>query len=183
MLIRQASALRSENGSAGLSDEIRQSTRPPDPGAAEKRTLPKLLDNAETAAQTGDRGELREQLTTLNGVLFPQDLNEGSNDFSARRTRKPVLLQAAARLSQIGTICFEDLDYPNGIHAYLIGSRLVPDDPRFHYNLGLTWERLGDMNEAVVAFQKTLELDPQFAKALSHLRYAEAVLERLPSAE
>jgi lipoprotein NlpI len=59
---------------------------------------------------------------------------------------------------------------------------LVPGDPRFHYNLGLTWERLGDMDEALQAFESVVEIDPHFAKAEPHRRYAEAVVRRLRAA-
>jgi len=129
-----------------------------------------LLAVAEVAAGRGDLETLRGALTELTGCL----------DATARgSTPSPPALRRAARLSQIGTGCFERLQYDDALHAFLLGERLVPDEAVFPYNLGLAWERLGDVGEALRAFSRTLELAPGFARAEEHRRYMEAVRRRL----
>ena len=138
-----------------------------------------LLAEAEAAALGGDPGSVRQSLSALTGI-FPHAGGGTDTGGAARPTgRSSAILETAAALSRIGTACFEHLSYENAVHAYLIGSRLVPDDPSFHYNLGLTWERLGDVHEALLAFDRTIALDPGFARAEAHRRYVAAVLARL----
>jgi tetratricopeptide (TPR) repeat protein len=141
-----------------------------------------LLAAAEAAVQRGDLSGVREKLIALTGVLLGPDAHFRRGAPARGRVRDARTLKAAASLSRIGDACWERLSYENAVHAYLIGSRLVPGDPRFHYNLGLTWERLGDMDEALQAFESALEIDPHFAKAEPHRRYAEAVVRRLRAA-
>jgi len=129
-----------------------------------------LLAVAEAAAGRGDHETLQGALTELTGRL----------EATARgRAPSPPALRRAARLSRIGTGCFERLQYDDALHAFLLGERLVPEEAVFSYNLGLAWERLGDVDEALRAFSRTLELAPGFARAQEHRRYMEAVRQRL----
>jgi Flp pilus assembly protein TadD len=42
-----------------------------------------------------------------------------------------------------------------------------PREPRYTYNLGLTLQREGRVDDAALSFRKTLELNPRFAAAAS----------------
>jgi len=153
---------------------------PDRPAPREDRTQ-SLLASLETLASAQARDELQASLTALSAVLRNPErrsawISQSADEPSARE------LRAAAVLSRTGTICFEHLDYANAWHAYLLGSQLAPDVPMFHYNLGLVWERLGDMHAALRAYTTTLELEASFGRAEQHQRFAAAVVERLDAA-
>ncbi len=48
-------------------------------------------------------------------------------------------------------------------------SRLVPDDPEVHYNLGVVREAQGDADAAVRAYRKAISVRPDHARALNNL--------------
>ena len=56
----------------------------------------------------------------------------------------------------------------------------MPTDAGFRFNLGLAWERVGDFDEALRAFQRTLELDAGFPRAREHLEFAEKMTSHGP---
>lgn len=148
------------------------------PGRRPPRDLRKLTAAAEEAARRRDDPSLRQALTELT-ALVQEGVRQDHWTEAEEAVPSPEALRQAAAMSRIGSACFDRLSYDNALHAYLIGSRLVPQDAGFRYNLGLTWERLGEVEEAAASFRRALDRDPGFAKAESHLRYMEAVLERM----
>ncbi|MCP4662482.1 MAG: sulfatase-like hydrolase/transferase [bacterium] len=127
-----------------------------------------LLAAAEAAAGSDDMVTVRASLTELAGILHRTEAEP-----------EPRALQTAAALSRIGNACWVRTRYGEAAHAFMLGIRLVPDDPRFYYNAGLAWERLGDMGEALWAYDATLARDPDFPRARQHRDYADAVVRHI----
>ncbi len=125
--------------------------------------LSAALVYATACARAGDSETVREILTLLAEVLVSGEGPPGLSQLS-RQDR----LAATAALVQIGSESWKRFEFPNAMHAYAVGAHLVEDDPRPHYNLGLAWERVGDFREALEAFRRTLELDPNFPRAREH---------------
>lgn len=50
-----------------------------------------------------------------------------------------------------------------------VAAREYPESPLTHFNLGLHYKREGLMDEAIVEFQKTVEIEPAYAKAYCNL--------------
>jgi Flp pilus assembly protein TadD len=48
---------------------------------------------------------------------------------------------------------------------------LAPNNPLYHFNLGVTLERLGDYDGAVAAYERATELDPSYIKAFNNLGF------------
>src|SRR4051812_49162726 len=64
-----------------------------------------------------------------------------------------------------GHIQFELEQYAEGISSY---EKLLSQAPRHttaHFNIGLSYEKLGRWNEATEAFQKAIEIDPHRVEA------------------
>jgi tetratricopeptide (TPR) repeat protein len=127
---------------------------------------------ARACAASDDRTALREVLTLLTELL--QDTGGDLGVFAGGDAAAG--LRSAQTLSFLGTEQWQAGDYWNALQAYLLGEMLVPEDPRFPYNQGLAWERIGDFRAALAAFDRTLALEPGFPRAGEHRR---AVAERL----
>ncbi len=54
------------------------------------------------------------------------------------------------------------------------GIRLHPQDAQLHFQLGITYDRLGRFDQAVTEFQRVLQLDPKNAPAMNYLGYSYA---------
>ena len=52
---------------------------------------------------------------------------------------------------------------------------------RFRYNVGLAWERIGSPRDALAAFDRTLDLEPDFPGAERHRTFAAELVERMDS--
>lgn len=139
-----------------------------------------LLAYAEACALEGDRTALREALTLATDLLLREQRERGPTPTQLDEI-EPQVLKSASALNSIGNACWDKGNYTEAVHAFTLGAHLVPNDPRFHYNLGLAWERVSDMEEALKAFDSTLALDPDYSKARRHREYTAAVLDHLGS--
>ncbi|MGE0174771.1 MAG: tetratricopeptide repeat protein [Oligoflexales bacterium] len=64
----------------------------------------------------------------------------------------------------------KDGDHESAILSYLEAFSLAPDDYRFPYNIGLCYEHIGNIEDAIKYFKIALSLSPGFEKAEEHLR-------------
>ena len=55
--------------------------------------------------------------------------------------------------------------YEAAVRAYRLGLKLFGEDEKVYFNLGLCLWRLGQMDEAVQAFQSALRVDPGYGRA------------------
>jgi tetratricopeptide (TPR) repeat protein len=133
--------------------------------------LAAILARAEANAAKRDAEALREALTLLTKALA-----SGSGD---ARTPDAEMLRIASGLGRVGDACWAAYAYGEAAHAFMLAARLVPSDPRPAYNAGLAWERMGEMSEALRAYDRALALDPDLPNLRKHRDYAAAVLARI----
>src|SRR3954466_16249768 len=56
-------------------------------------------------------------------------------------------------------------DFDPGLTLYRLAMRDHPNDPRILQNMAITFSRTGRMNEAIGAYRRALELDPELSGA------------------
>ena len=139
--------------------------------------LGELLRRGEAASQRGDLATVREALSAaaelVTGGMGTQGrVEDGDPDPPAAR------LRAAEAVGRIGSATWIRGQPWEALQAYLLGTILVPEDPRFFYNTGLAWARVGDFDEAQSAFREALRLNPDFTEAREHLQ---TVVDRRPT--
>lgn len=54
---------------------------------------------------------------------------------------------------------FANGDYSNALRYYTLVSREIPNEPKVHYNVGLTQYRMRRHDDALVSFSKAIDLD------------------------
>ncbi len=59
--------------------------------------------------------------------------------------------------------------FGKAIEQYKLALEINSKNPATHYDLGLSYRRKGLFNNAVVEFQKVLEIDPDFKEAKRNL--------------
>lgn len=65
---------------------------------------------------------------------------------------------------------FLNQKYDKAIEIYLDGMRSYPNDPEIHFNLGVVYESINDLEKAKDCFERVLSLDPDFSSADKHLK-------------
>ena len=56
-------------------------------------------------------------------------------------------------------------DYPRALEQLLLAQEMIPNDPLVHYNLALTYRRLGDYDQSIASFLQATQMDPAFEEA------------------
>jgi tetratricopeptide (TPR) repeat protein len=85
--------------------------------------------------------------------------------------RYRVQLTGSPRASYLlGVAHFRLREFQPAERAFRYAVRLDPTMSRAHYYLGLTMERQGRGDEAIMAYQTSLDLDPRFTKAREKLQ-------------
>jgi arylsulfatase A-like enzyme len=153
-------------------------TPPVDDASRSADEREEILLRAEIAVRTGDAPAARSLLTTWTDSL-PDGFRAGAGHEGGEAPSSDWHLRSAVTISAIGNLSWDAGEHWNAVHAFTLGTRLVPDDPGFRYSLGLSWERVGDMHQALTAFEAALELNAAFPRAGAHRDYAEAIVQRL----
>ena len=72
-------------------------------------------------------------------------------------------------LLELGRFYLLNSKFEEAIAQFRKVAELSPDDPEVCYNLGISYEGLGMIEEAKDNFRKALDLDPGLKKAEEHL--------------
>lgn len=56
-------------------------------------------------------------------------------------------------------------DYPKALEQLLLAREQIPNDTLVHFNLGLTYRRLGDFDQSIASFSEAVQLDPAHQEA------------------
>ena len=73
-------------------------------------------------------------------------------------------------LNMLGVISKKKRNYDAALKAFTEAQKMSPQDYRIYFNLGMTYEELGDGVRAVENYERALELSPTFEKAETRLR-------------
>ena len=82
-------------------------------------------------------------------------------------------------------MCSSDLTYANlgnyseAIRQYRVATKLKTDDPDIYYDLGVAHTKLAQYDQAVAAFSKSLEIDPDYHRAQDGLDEAREGVKRI----
>lgn len=71
-----------------------------------------------------------------------------------------------AAWNNLGVLLMEQGRYLEAGECFAAAADLAPLDPRPSYNLGLTWDRAGYLEEALRHYNKSLDRDPRYLPAL-----------------
>jgi tetratricopeptide (TPR) repeat protein len=93
------------------------------------------------------------------------------------------LVEAGRYYLQLGDLARGRGDREAAIEAYREALERSPDDPRAHYNLGVTLMESGEAGEGRTHLEEAVRLDPEFRDAHFNLGMALAGEERLAEAE
>ncbi|MEW6115212.1 MAG: tetratricopeptide repeat protein [Thermodesulfobacteriota bacterium] len=80
---------------------------------------------------------------------------------------EPGYVQAWYNMGQIYLIL--EKDFSRALNCFDKAATLRPDYVSAHHQKGVAWELLGDLDKAVAAWRKTLELDPQNKQAQGNI--------------
>jgi tetratricopeptide (TPR) repeat protein len=70
---------------------------------------------------------------------------------------------------------YESIDKPQAALEVLTGNEsLFPKEPRFHFRIGVLFDKLGNRTESIDRMKLVLQLDPKDAQALNYLGYSYA---------
>jgi len=75
----------------------------------------------------------------------------------------------SGNLMELGYDYFQAKDWQNAINIFKVYSQEYPNSPRALYFLGETFRRNENTDSAIIYFEKTLELDPEFTRAQQKL--------------
>jgi tetratricopeptide (TPR) repeat protein len=101
----------------------------------------------------------------LGALNASQAAHEKAKIHSAQATEKERLYIEAHYAWRV------ERDYPKAAGIYRQIARMFPKEKRAHYGLGEYYRRIGEYEQAIVAFEKTLRLDPNFGPGLNYAAY------------
>jgi len=101
----------------------------------------------------------------LGALNASQAAHEKAKIHSAQATEKERLYIEAHYAWRV------ERDYPKAAGIYRQIARMFPKEKRAHYGLGEYYRRVGEYEQAIVAFEKTLQLDPNFGPGLNYAAY------------
>jgi len=91
----------------------------------------------------------------------------------------PVVCAAedTSKMFQDANTSYRTGDYAKAAELYEILTGREPDVASFHYNLANASVRVGKLSQAILNYEKTLQLDPRNADARENLNYTRGLLE------
>ena len=78
---------------------------------------------------------------------------------------------------QLGVDLMERREWEKAIHTFVAAERIVDAVPQVYGNLGICYAQLGRKSDALAAFDKALELDPQYELAIVNKALTETLAE------
>jgi arylsulfatase A-like enzyme len=135
------------------------------------------LDRSLAMAETGSTNGLIDELRVLV-QHFVEDGCEWKEPGQA--DRKPgSRLRATEQATRIGARMWSLGEYGMAAQAYAVAVALTPEAPELHYNLGVSWNRVGNLEAAERSLAEAERLDPAFPHVSGHLaRIREAMSQR-----
>ncbi len=70
----------------------------------------------------------------------------------------------------LGRIYLEKRDYDQALSNFKKAIRFDPTFADAHYGIGLAENKLGNKKQAIIAFEKAIDIEPQFEKAKEELQ-------------
>ena len=71
----------------------------------------------------------------------------------------------------------ENREWKKAIYAFSASERIVNTIPQVYGNLGICHAQLGQKSDALAAFEKALELDPQYELAIVNKAMTQSLVE------
>ena len=68
-------------------------------------------------------------------------------------------------------LCLKVKDYQGTVEGLKQLIKMVPDNPKSHYLLGIAFDRMDEVDKAVEALKKAVKLDPEEIKFHQHLGF------------
>ena len=78
---------------------------------------------------------------------------------------------------QLGVEFMENREWKKAIYAFSASERIVNTIPQVYGNLGICHAQLGQKSDALAAFDKALELDPQYELAIVNKAMTQSLVE------
>lgn len=110
----------------------------------------------------------------------------GTNPDSAIRLYNRALYYDQGYLPaniNLGILYAQRGDYRRAVHQLRLADMLQPNSAMIQHNLGLTWLGAADLDSALAAFDRAVELEPTAAKPYLGRSIALSLLGRIPEAE
>ncbi len=111
-------------------------------------------------------------------ALRAQKAKSTSEAIALYRQAISVYADLASAWNNLGVLLMEQQRYLDAAEAFTTASEIEPADPRPMYNLGLTWEGAGYLNDALRYYGDALKRDPRYQPALRGAIRAERLLGR-----
>lgn len=93
-----------------------------------------------------------------------QCLKEMEKQLATDPTNFPLREEYACLLNDNGFV-------KEAIEQYKCLITYIPDEPGFYYNLGVSYEKINDLEKALDVYKKCVQLDPEFVDARYNLAY------------
>ena len=90
--------------------------------------------------------------------------------------------EKAMKLSGQATEALFKKDFTNALQLFQAAIKLTPEDEDLHYNVGITYARMGKTNEAIASYQKALEIFPDYSEVHNNLGNLLSVIGRTDEA-
>ena len=172
-LARALAAVQLQRGASDRAIATYEKVLQVNPNAAGTRVL---LASAEEAAGAKDKAEadykkvlqLQPQNALAANNLAFMMLERGTDTDTAlalAQTARRGLPDIPGTADTLAWAYYAKGSYANAIELLEDAIKKEPNNPSYHYHLGMAYEKLNDAAKAKVHLQRTLQLDPKFAHA------------------
>ena len=104
-------------------------------------------------------------------------LQEAEAAYLVEVERTPEETKYLEAVRHLASVYFGDRDYEGARRLYQYSAEVDPTDADTHQNLGSALAQLGRYQEALLSFQRALELDPELEMARANMRLAQEMLD------
>jgi tetratricopeptide (TPR) repeat protein len=137
----------------------------------------RTLDGSLSLAEAGSIEGLRDQLRPLVQHFVERGCKWGERGHADPNPGSR--LRATGQLTRIGARMWELGEYGIAAQSYAAATALTPEEPGLHYNLGVSWNRVGNLQAAEKSLAEAERLAPSFPHVSGHLvRIREAMAQR-----
>ncbi len=114
----------------------------------------------------------KEQKQGANETHTPSSDSNDTQPPLPSESKAAVQRNPVEELLDKGVVCLDNAQYNKAIDAFQEVTRLVPDSSDGYYGLGLVYEQRQDWVNAISAYRKAVELNPDDTPAKESLRFA-----------